>query len=374
MGLFDIFKKRPKGTSEVVVYAPDEISAVENYITEKYGEYTSVYHEIYSPDIHVDICIIPPSVRNDFYTLVTMGMGARKMEAPPELANMGVERAELVIYLPGDWEIRGKEEEWYWPLRLLKSVARLPIINGTWLGNFHSIDNVDAFAPNTKLCGTMLLDESGDAPCILPNDEKVRFYRLLPLYREEIKYKIDLGADKLLEIMDISDKPVSINRESFCPDYDEYNCILDWAERHINSIKEKELPIDEICVFNHMAIYLRRCIELNLMSDAFDRKYPDMLSRCKSGLREFIRDELNGELDCYIFGDRGREFAKFYYSGEDICFPADVDDCALQYFGEERYNSEEFKDEAYLFVPFDEDYYLRLRKYFDKRYEDWLNT
>lgn len=38
-------------------------------------------------------------------------------------------------------------------------------------------------------------------------------------------------------------------------------------------------------------------------------------------------------------------------------YPADVDDNALRFFGPERYHSDEFQDEAYLFIPFDEDYY-----------------
>lgn len=40
-------------------------------------------------------------------------------------------------------------------------------------------------------------------------------------------------------------------------------------------------------------------------------------------------------------------------------YPADVDDNALRFFGPERYHSDEFQDEAYLFIPFEEDYYRR---------------
>ena len=42
-------------------------------------------------------------------------------------------------------------------------------------------------------------------------------------------------------------------------------------------------------------------------------------------------------------------------------YPADVDDNALRFFGPERYHSNEFQDEAYLFIPFDEDYYQAIR-------------
>ena len=32
-----------------------------------------------------------------------------------------------------------KDEKWYWPIRLLKSLARLPIASDTWLGFGHTM-------------------------------------------------------------------------------------------------------------------------------------------------------------------------------------------------------------------------------------------
>ena len=73
-------------------------------------------------------------------------------------------------------------------------------------------------------------------------------------------------------------------------------------------------------------------------------------------LREFIRDELDGCLFSVLFHQQGRAFAGYYYGeGDSPYYPADVDDNALRFFGPERYHSDEFQDEAYLFIPFDED-------------------
>ena len=90
------------------------------------------------PDIHVDICVVPPSEERDYCTLVTMGMGAHRMNVPEELAEYKLERAELAIALPADWKLDQesmKDEKWYWPIRLLKSLARLPIASDSWLGH-----------------------------------------------------------------------------------------------------------------------------------------------------------------------------------------------------------------------------------------------
>ena len=80
---------------------------------------------------------MPPSEERDYYTLVTMGMGAHRMNVPEELAEYKLERAELAIALPADWKLDQesmKDEKWYWPIRLLKSLARLPINCDSWLG------------------------------------------------------------------------------------------------------------------------------------------------------------------------------------------------------------------------------------------------
>ena len=41
----------------------------------------NVFHELVSPDIHVDICVVPPLRSGTYCTLVTMGMGAHRMNA-----------------------------------------------------------------------------------------------------------------------------------------------------------------------------------------------------------------------------------------------------------------------------------------------------
>ena len=194
--------------SEPEVYSEDEMSAIEQHIKNTFGEFENVFHELVSPDIHVDICVVPPSERRNYYTLVTMGMGAHRMNVPEELAEYKLERAELAIALPPDWKLDKdsmQEERWYWPVGLLKVLARLPISNDTWLGFGHTMEKQSPFAEDTELCAAILtgpqdmdLDTCGEV-CILPGGEEVNFYQVLPLYREEMEYKLEHDADALLE-------------------------------------------------------------------------------------------------------------------------------------------------------------------------------
>lgn len=59
-------------------YTEKEMELIEKYIEDTYGPFNSVLHEIASPDIHVDICVIEPTPERNYYTLVTMGMGAHR--------------------------------------------------------------------------------------------------------------------------------------------------------------------------------------------------------------------------------------------------------------------------------------------------------
>ena len=126
-----------------------------------------------------------------------------------------------------------------------------------------------------------------------------------------------------------------------------------------------------------MAIYLRWCMEQDLMSLEFLERCWDTVEEFNADpagtdLRPFIRDVLGGQLFSALFDDEGTAFARYYYGqGGQPYYPGDVDAYALRYFGPERYHSEEFQDEAYLFVPFDEDYYQAMARMIRERWEGW---
>jgi len=374
------------------VYTEEEMEAVEGHIDQYFGNVENVFHELVSPDIHVDICVVPPSEERDYYTLVTMGMGAHRMNVPEELAEYKLERAELTIALPADWKLDQesmKDEKWYWPIRLLKSLARLPINCDSWLGHGHTVENREPFAENTKLCTAILIDpqgtEDGSEFCTLPGGGEVNFYQVIPLYVDELDYKLEHDADALLNKMRGISFVVNPTRQNAITrgtlSNDDFDGEMDDASYHLESIEEKELPIDPINAYNHMAIYLRWCMEHDLMGEEFLAEYSDVVEKVKADpagvdLREFIRDELDGQLIGPLFNKIGRAFASYYYGAysnghESPFFPRDIDDYALEYFGSEKYHSDEFQDEAYLFIPFDEDYYQAMAEVIEERFTNW---
>jgi len=209
--------KRKKQLPEM--YTEDEMNAVGDHIAAGFGGYENVFHEIVSPDIHVDICAIDPTPERNHYTLVTMGMGAHRMNVPKEIRHNKLDRAELLITLPPDWKIRDSDEKWYWPIRWLKILARLPGEHDTWLGYGHTVPNGEPFADNTELCGVMLTMPyffgNEASVCKLPGGEEIRFYQVVPLYEDEMDFKIAYGAEALEDLFpEDFDLVLDINRKN----------------------------------------------------------------------------------------------------------------------------------------------------------------
>ena len=363
-------------------YEEEEMEIIEEHIKEYYGDFPTVFHEISSPDIHCDICIVPPTAEKNYYTLLTMGMGARVMDIPDDLDPTELGRAELLICLPPDWKVGENSDEWFWPIALLKNLARLPINCDSWLGWGHSIDNQSAFAVNTELCGSLLIYPEGVADgadsCTLPNGDTVNFFEVIPLYREEMNFKIQNGTKPLLEQMqNIVGHILDISRPNCCEGYQPApHNVIDCVTDHSDKIIDKQLPLDLINGANHIAIFMRWCIEHKLIAPEFYENCPEVVEGVLSGkqtdLRPFIIGYFDGELAPFQLSYLGAGFTHFYYNWErndtEFFYPSDIDKYAEGYFGTEKYNSKEFQDEAYLFIPFDENYYKGMSKYIERAF------
>ena len=198
---------------------------IENHIEQTIGNIAFVYHEIVSDELHIDIHVVEPSERRKSYTLITSGMSAKAMQAPP-----GKERykyTELILSLPGSWPITQEplqDQTADWPITWLKTIARLPHSKNTWVSLGHTITNGDPpkpFSSGTDLCCWILsvpLLFGKQFHKLIVNDEKtINFYCLLPIYREEMEFKQRKGAQPLLikllkngmnEVVDVGRKNV----------------------------------------------------------------------------------------------------------------------------------------------------------------------
>jgi len=185
------------------LYTQEQEAAFTREIEARFGKIDQVLREPESPNIRVELCVIPGE---EGTTLVTRGMGARAMNVPEELRRYNHDRAELVMLLPQGWDIHGRGECGYWPLRWLKLLARLPCEEDNWLGWGHTVPGGEPFAENTAFDSLLLLDafipdRQRKSEITLPGGEQLRLYQLFPLYPEELSYKLEHGAQALVDCL-----------------------------------------------------------------------------------------------------------------------------------------------------------------------------
>lgn len=186
------------------------IEQISRHIEAHLGKVDSVFHEIISDTVHVDVHMVKATAQFPFVRLVTSGMSDLPMTTPE-----GAEApkfVELLMTLPGDWRLDQasfEDEAWYWPVRLLKMLARLPHKYKTFLSYGHTVPNGDPaepYASNTKLCGALLLPSATVPDDFLrlriDDNKEIMFLAVLPLYEEEMNLKLRSGPGELVDRFD----------------------------------------------------------------------------------------------------------------------------------------------------------------------------
>lgn len=180
------------------------LAEIEAHVAKHIGEVEKVLHENVSDLVHIDVLWIKATKERPYQVLVTSGVSDQPMTVPEGMEDHA--RVELVIALPKEWPLTPESfesENNYWPVRWLKKIGRLPHEHDTWLGWGHTIPNGAPAKPiaNTTFTGVMLTP-----PYELPAEffrlktksgDKIRFYALLPLYQEEMDFKLEAGAEAL---------------------------------------------------------------------------------------------------------------------------------------------------------------------------------
>ncbi|TYR81329.1 suppressor of fused domain protein [Priestia megaterium] len=199
---------------------------MESHIERHFDPIHMVYHEVVSHLVHVDVYHIALSEERPYHTLITQGMSDKPMVTLPEVDES--QYAELLCFLPPEWDISEegfKDDTVYWPIENLKFSARFPHELDTWIGFGHTVQNgnpIQPFAPNTKLCASLLLppllNEEDALVAHIREGKNVEFYNVILLYESEMKYKMKHGIDKLLDRFDKHEisEFYDIHRKNIC--------------------------------------------------------------------------------------------------------------------------------------------------------------
>lgn len=109
---------------------------------------------------------------------------------------------------------------------MLKTIARLPIETDSWLSYNHTVQLTDdngTLASNVGYNSCVLLPSTGiDGKEVKPVKlsifgKEVAFYQLLPLYPEELEYKLEHSIDELMNRLNAKDNLIiDIHRKNSC--------------------------------------------------------------------------------------------------------------------------------------------------------------
>ncbi|MES2658459.1 MAG: suppressor of fused domain protein [Verrucomicrobiota bacterium] len=202
-----IVHKTPESFPPLVAPVSENLDAVEKHIERHLGSPETVFHELISTTVHIDVHFVAPTPEQPWISLVTSGMSDIPMNAPAGAEDWRF--SELMIRLPADWKLSDEafqQEENYWPVRALKFLARFPHEYETWLSYGHTIPNgnpPEPFAAGLPFMGMILSPPlvGGEdlATLRLADGTQVHFWSLIPLYASEMEFKLKHGADALLD-------------------------------------------------------------------------------------------------------------------------------------------------------------------------------
>ena len=363
-----------------------ELDVLNNFIEETFGENDSFFDRKSdeNPNLNPNLkmYVVYPTVERPYYTVVTMGLSDYTMNITGKLAELLPNRLELVMYVSADWDTDNSDDpDRFLVFNILMAVGNVLIDGEVAIPDGSTVNFGEPVRDDSKLSVAMVMHT--DTFCTLPNGDKVAFRPVCMLSDGELQFRKENGVSAIVERLTLVDSENPLltifDRE---PVADENTTVpIDFYDMHASKIEKKELDTESINACNHISVFILWCIENDLIDAEFTEFFGQDIEEIKSGdydIRKFFLNSLGGVFDKEILSDTGKQFVDYYYKfgagKKEPSYPSDVDKMALEYFGEEKYNCEEFRDEAYLFVPYDEKYKKRMFKFINANYKKFLKN
>ena len=194
-------------------YSNSEKNSIKKFIEKHFGKIIMTYGEIVK-ETGMEIVLADKTEDMPFYKLLTVGMGSREMNIPPEYKKYVPSRIELCFYLHESWQIDklSNEMKYAWPVEILKKLSVFPFENNTFLAHEHTLNN------NSHLCDyvdytAMLMLSAISSRDFIPSyhlglTKKVSFISIYPIYNDEYIFKRENSSIDLINIIDDEDFPV----------------------------------------------------------------------------------------------------------------------------------------------------------------------
>lgn len=198
--------------------------ALMQHLARHLGEPTAVLAESVSDELRIDLVVHPPTHDRPFVTLATVGMSALPMHVPSELEDRALQ--ELLIGVPVDWpgleggvaDIEGalQDDASYWPIRLLKGLARYPRRSSTWVSWGHTIPSGARFHAAVPFSTALVAPPLGLPPAIMTAHVpagRVSYLAVVPITDRETQLakSTPRGSDDLIDRLEAAGVTIAID-------------------------------------------------------------------------------------------------------------------------------------------------------------------
>ncbi len=191
-------------TKELAVYDEDDLAAVVSYIEHSYGNIVLLMPDFSDDEINyehpIKIAVIPPDDNRSYFKLVTIGIGAYRGVEVTDNGEEEIHRVEIVSLIPLSGEYDEDVDNHIWISRIMRQFGEMIQFEKSWLDCGHTVSYGDRLDNTVGYNGVIFATSlSAEGSCILPCGEEVEFLQMIPLYEEEMLFKINNGFFELFE-------------------------------------------------------------------------------------------------------------------------------------------------------------------------------
>lgn len=184
--------------------APNMLLALDHHVDSFFkNEDVVVWQDKRNDELRIDVFHIKPNEERDYHILLSYGMSRQPMQVPENAEQF--KYGELAMILPKEWDLSReglKDSNNYWPILWLKNLARIPVQHNSWLCYGHSVPHGNPPKPiaNTEFEGVVIMDSvtlAEEFQEMQLGEDSLFIYTVIPVFREEMEFKIEQGIDEL---------------------------------------------------------------------------------------------------------------------------------------------------------------------------------
>ncbi len=193
---------------ELALFDTSDISLLLDYISNHFGEIQCMIPVLENDEVSgphpINFLLVKPSSKFNYYKIISIGLGAYKgIENNSD--EVKIHRIEMVTFLPPHLSIMEILMDYNWVASIMRQFGEMIQFENSWLGPGHTISYGDNLGDNVEYNGVIFNDAFSicniDETCVLDDGDELEFLQMIPLYEEEMLYKIQNGVATLFKRM-----------------------------------------------------------------------------------------------------------------------------------------------------------------------------